>query len=411
LADSLDARIAARPDWLQDVSDPVTYAQHGVPHKTFDWIRANEPVFWTESAEGYKGFWTVSKFDDICRISKDPGTFSSFRGGTNIEDYDEYDLNNIRMMLINMDPPQHVKFRRLVKKGFTPRMVAIMEPQIRDELDDIFGGLPEGREGDFVTNIAAELPLRVICRLMGVPFEDRGKIFDWSNRLIGFSDPEYQTSLEDGRMAAMELWMYAESLAEARRGTEGEDLVRVLLNATVDGDKLTEMEFDSFMLLLSVAGNETTRNAISAGLLTLLEHPEQWERLKNEPELIPTAVEEILRWHPPVMYFRRTATADCEVRGQQIKEDDKLCIFYTSGNRDEDIFPDSNTFDITRADNPHLAFGVGQHFCLGASLARLEMKLLLEKLIEHMPDVRVTGPVTRLQSNFISGYKKIPVAW
>ena len=411
MADTLAQKISARPEWLRDVSDPVTYAQYGVPHETFDWIRANEPVYWTESAEGYKGFWVISKYDDVVRISKDPATFSSYRGGSNIEDYDEYDLNNIRMMLINMDPPQHVKFRRLVKKGFTPRMVAIMEPQIRDELDDIFGGLPAERACDFVKNVAAELPLRVICRLMGVPFEDRGKIFDWSNRLIGFSDPEFQTSLEDGRMAAMELWMYAESLAETRRGTEGEDLVRVLLNATVDGDHLTEMEFDSFMLLLSVAGNETTRNAISAGLLTLLAHPKQWARLKNEPELIPTAVEEILRWHPPVMYFRRTATADCEVRGQTIKEDEKLCIYYTSANRDEDIFPHSNTFDITRQENHHLAFGVGEHFCLGASLARLEMQLLLEKLIEHMPDVRVTGDVRRLQSNFISGYKSIPVAW
>ncbi len=411
MADSLADKIAARPEWLQDVSDPVTYAKHGVPHETFDWIRANDPVYWTESAEGYKGFWVVSKYDDVVRISKDPATFSSHRGGSNIEDYDEYDLNNIRMMLINMDPPQHVKFRRLVKKGFTPRMVAIMEPQIRDEIDDIFASLPKERACDFVKHIAAELPLRVICRLMGVPFEDRSKIFDWSNRLIGFSDPEFQTSLEDGRMAAMELWMYAESLAETRRGTEGEDLVRVLLNATVDGDSLTEMEFDSFMLLLSVAGNETTRNAISAGLLTLLKHPDQWERLKNEPELIPTAVEEILRWHPPVMYFRRTATQDCEVRGQKIKEDDKLCIYYTSANRDEDIFENAGTFDIARQENHHLAFGVGQHFCLGASLARLEMQLLFEKLIEYMPDVRVTGDLRRLQSNFISGYKEIPVAW
>lgn len=405
------AQKSARPEWLRDISDPVTYAEHGVPHETFDWIRTNEPVFWTEAAEGYKGYYAITKYDDVCRISKDPATFSSFRGGSNIEDYDEYDLSNIRMMLINMDPPQHVKFRRLVRKGFTPRMVKIMEPQIRDEITEIFDALPAERACDFVKNIAAELPLRVICRLMGVPFEDRSKIFDWSNRLIGFSDPEFQTSLEDGRMAAMELWMYAESLAEARRGTEGEDLVRVLLNATVDGEKLTEMEFDSFMLLLSVAGNETTRNAISAGLLTLLAHPEQWAALKADPSLIPTAVEEILRWHPPVMYFRRTLTKDAEVRGVQLKENDKVCVYYTAANRDEDIWENSTTFDITRTDNPHLAFGVGQHFCLGASLARLELVLLMEKLIEFMPDVRVTGDIRRLQSNFINGYKEIPVAW
>jgi len=244
---------------------------------------------------------------------------------------------------------------------------------------------------------------------MGIPQDDRSKVFDWSNRLIGFDDPEFQTSLEDGKVAAMELWMYANQLADTRRKDPGTDLTSILLQSSVDGESLSELEFDTFFLMLAVAGNETTRNAISGGMLALIQHPEQRQRLIDDPALIPSAVEEILRWVTPVIHFRRTATRDVELRGQLIRENDKVVIFYPSANRDEEVFPDPFAFDVGRTPNEHLSFGVGQHFCLGASLARLELKIIFEELLARLPDLELTGEIRRLRSNFINGIKQMPV--
>jgi cholest-4-en-3-one 26-monooxygenase len=288
-------------------------------------------------------------------------------------------------------------------------MVARLEPRIRAAAKDIVDQVIAKGEADFVTAIAAELPLRVIAELLGVPMEDRHKLFDWSNRLIGFDDPEFQTSLEDGKGAAAELWMYANGLADLRRDAKGEDLVSVLINAEIEGERLTDMEFDSFFLLLTVAGNETTRNLISGGLLALIEHPEERARLTNDTSLLPSAVEEMLRWVTPVMYFRRTATRDTQLRGQKIREGEKVVMYYSSANRDEDVFPASEQFDVGRTPNDHLAFGAGQHFCLGANLARLEIRAIFEEIVTRMPDVGLAGPVRRLRSNFINGFKTIPV--
>jgi cholest-4-en-3-one 26-monooxygenase len=288
-------------------------------------------------------------------------------------------------------------------------MVAQLEPRIREVTRTILDNVVRTPECDFVTSIAAELPLQVIAELLGIPFEDRGKVFEWSNRLIGFDDPEFQTSLEDGKQAAMEVWTYANQLASARKGHQGKDLVSVLMDAEVDGVQLTEMEFDSFFLVLAVAGNETTRNLISGGMLALMEHPDQWARLVADPSLIPSAVEEMLRWVTPVMYFRRTATCDTELRGVKIKENQKVCLYYTSANRDEDVFPDPQRFDVGRTPNEHLAFGGGQHFCLGANLARLEIRVMFEELVRRFPKIELRGPARRLQSNFINGFKEIPV--
>ncbi|MCB9532927.1 MAG: cytochrome P450, partial [Myxococcales bacterium] len=334
-----------------------------------------------------------------------------WRGGSNIEDYGEDDLEPIRMLLVNMDPPQHVKFRKLVSLGFTPRMVRAIEPKIRAEVAEILDGLADKQECDFVREVAAELPLRIICELLGSPREDRALIFDWSNRLIGFDDPEFQTSLEDGRMAAMEIWQYAQSLVDARAGEQGDDLVRVLLNAEIDGDKVSEAEFNGFFLLLSVAGNETTRNAISHGLSAFLEYPDQWDRLRADPSLIDSAVEEIIRWATPVMYFRRTVSRDLEFRGVQMKENDKIAMYYSSANNDEAIFTDPYRFDIGRTPNDHIAFGYGEHFCLGASLARLEIKVLFEELVKRFDRFEAAGAVRRLRSNFINGIKTMPVRY
>jgi cholest-4-en-3-one 26-monooxygenase len=264
---------------------------------------------------------------------------------------------------------------------------------------------------DFVTEVAAELPLQVIAEMMGVPLEDRHTLFDWSNRLIGFEDPEYSTSEEDARNVSVEVYMYANQLAQQRKQNPGDDLVSVLLNAEVDGQKLTEMEFDLFFLLLMVAGNETTRNLISGGMLALIEHPEQRVRLLQDPSLMPAAVDELLRWVSPVMHFRRTATADTEIRGQKIRAGDKVMIYYISANRDEEVFPDSDRFDVGRTPNDHLAFGIGEHFCLGTNLARLEIRVMFEELLRRLPDMQLGGPVARLRSNFINGIKHMPVAF
>jgi cholest-4-en-3-one 26-monooxygenase len=392
-----------------DLFDPEAYEKNGVPHDAMRVLRAEAPVYF-HNEPGGRGFWAITKYDDVAAIGKDPQTFSSFRGGTNIQDYPPDNLSTIQLLMLNMDPPQHNKFRRLASKGFTPRMVAAMEPKVRAACKSIIDAIAEKGEVDFVRTVSAELPLVVICDLLGVPQEERGKIFDWSNRLIGFDDPEFQTSMEDGRMAAMEMWMYANSLAEGRKGQSGEDLVTVLINAEIEGERLSEMEFDAFFLLLAVAGNETTRNAISGGLLALFDNPEQLEKLRKDPSLTNGAVEEILRWVTPVNHFRRTATKDTEIRGMKIKENDKVVMFYSSANRDEDVFgPTSMTFDITRSPNDHLAFGGGQHFCLGASLAKMEMRLLFEEVMRRLPDLQLAGTPRRLRSNFINGVKNIPV--
>lgn len=390
-----------------DVYDLDTY-QRAIPHEVFGRLRKESPVFFNAEPEG-PGFWAVTKYADLVTISKDPKTFSSARGGTNLTELPPEELSIVQMLMVNMDPPKHNKFRNLVSKGFTPRMIAQLEPLIRAAAKRTIDAVATRGECDFVRTVAGELPLVIIADLLGIPQDDRGKVFDWSNRLIGFDDPEFQTSLADGKLAAAELWMYANQLAAKRRLKPENDLTSVLVHANVDGEQLTELEFDTFFLMLAVAGNETTRNAISGGTLALIEHPEQRQRLIDDPSLIPSGVEEILRWVTPVIHFRRTATRDVELRGKTIREGDKVAIFYSSANRDEDLFADPYAFDVGRTPNEHLAFGVGQHFCLGASLARLELRLIFEEITRRLPDLQLAGEVRRLRSNFINGIKTMPV--
>jgi cholest-4-en-3-one 26-monooxygenase len=260
-----------------------------------------------------------------------------------------------------------------------------------------------------VSEIGAELPLLVIAELLGVTMEDRHKVFDWSNSLVGFDDPEYKTSMETGKIASAQMWAYANDLAGKRKEHPLDDLVSVLMQAEVDGDRLSEQEFDSFFLLLAVAGNETTRNLISGGMLALIQHPEERARVLADPSLLPTCIEELLRWVSPLIHFRRTATRDVHMHGQTIREGDKVVIFYPSANRDERRFVNPETFDVTRTPNDHLAFGIGEHFCLGANLARLEIKLIFEEMLRRLPDLELAGPVRRLRSNFLNGIKGMPV--
>jgi cholest-4-en-3-one 26-monooxygenase len=387
--------------------DPDTFVP-GVPFEAFRRLRREAPVFRQVSPETGTPFWVLSKYEDVVTVSQDSATFSSARG-TNIEDLD----GGTELMMLNMDPPRHTKLRNLISKGFTPKMVRAMEPHIREITNSIIDQVAKRGECDFVVDIAAQLPLAVIAELIGVPQEEQHKIFHWGNEMVGMEDPEYGTTHETAMNAAMAMFAYAEQLASARRASPRDDLISVLIGAEVDGEKLTPLEFNVFFMLLSVAGNETTRNLTSHGMLALFEHPEQKERLiADMPGLMPTAVEEMLRWGSVVMYFRRTTTREIEIRGQRIAPGERLTMWYISANRDEDIFPDADVFDVGRTPNNHVAFGGGgAHFCLGASLARLEIRILFEELLRRLPDIRQAGPAARLRSNFINGIKHLPVTF
>jgi cholest-4-en-3-one 26-monooxygenase len=391
-----------------DLHDPDVYVR-GVPHEQFAYLRKNAPVYWHPEPAG-PGYWAVTRYEDIVTVSSDNNLFSSHAGGTNIPDMPPDALAMIRTMMVNMDPPQHTKYRRLVSTGFTPKMITAMEPHVREVTSQIVDRVAAKGQCDFVTEVAAELPLAIIAELIGAPKDDHKKLFDWSNRLLSGDDPEYNTSPEDARAAATELFLYANGLALERKASPQNDLVSVLMAADIEGERLTEADFDGFFLLLTVAGNETTRNLISGGMLALIEHHEQRKRLIDDPSLMPTAVEEMLRWVSPIIYFRRTASRDTEIRGQAIRAGEKVVVYYPSGNRDEDVFENPNLFDVSRSVNPHMAFGGGgPHFCLGASLARLEIKCMFEELLTRLPDIELDGPVQRLRSNFVSGIKHMPV--
>jgi len=381
----------------------------GVPHDMYTTLRREAPVFWHDEPGG-PGFWAVTRYADVVDVNRDWERFSSHKGGVSIPDLTPESLAQQQMMMLNMDPPLHTRYRLLINKGFTPRMVGQLEAGMRERAQAIVDAICEQGTCDFVTDVAAELPLQVIADILGVPQHERHLVFDWSNRMVGADDPEYAATAEEGMSAAMELYAYAHNLATAKRRNPTNDIVSILLQAEVEGHTLTELEFDMFFLLLSVAGNETTRNALAHGMLALIEHPEQRARLLADPSLLTTAIEEILRWGTPVMHFRRTAMVDTEIAGQPIAAGDKVVVFYISANRDDTVFPDPFTFDVTRTPNEHVTFGGGgPHFCLGANLARMEMRIMFETVLRRLPDMELAGPVARLQSNFINGIKHLPV--
>jgi cholest-4-en-3-one 26-monooxygenase len=387
-------------------------------HEMFTKLRAESPVYWQEDDLKGGGYWNVVKHADLIEVNRDTATFSSEVGGTMImsgqfpvgEDPDAM-MDTRGVLMLDMDPPKHTRYRLLVNKGFTPRMIGLIEQALRHRASLIVDNVIEQGSADFVEDIAAELPLQAIAEIMGVPQEDRRKLFEWSNRMVGAADPEYMA--DDTGDAFVELFTYVNELAGERRNDPHDDIVTKLLNAEIDGEQLSELEFDMFMMLLAVAGNETTRNATAHGMYALLTHPEQFELLKSDPErLMDDAVEEVLRWASPVLHFRRTATVDAEIRGQQIKAGDRVVIWHISANRDEEVWADPFTFDITRSPNPHVAFGGGgSHFCLGANLARMELKLILTELVTRLPDMQLAGEPQRLLSNFIGGIKHMPVKW
>ncbi len=396
-----------------DLLDADAYVDH-VPHEWFAYLREHSPVHWHDQTDG-PGFWAVTKYDDCVTVNRDYEHFSSFDHGTMIWEIPEEHLAQQRLMMLNMDPPLHTRYRRLVNKGFTPRMVAQLEAKIHQTSDNIIDAVIEQGEADFVTDISAELPLQVIADLLGVPQEDRHKMFDWSNRMVGSADAEYQggdSEEEFAGEAAMELYAYAAGLFAEKRANPSDDLMSILAGVEVDGDHLSELELELFFLLLTVAGNETTRNQISGAMHAFLLNPGQWEKLRADRSLLPNAVEEMLRFVTPVMDFRRQTTQPFDLRGQQIEADQKIIFFHTSANRDEDVFDSPQTFDITRHPNPHMAFGGGgPHFCLGANLARMEIRVMFDHLLDRVPDIHQSGDIQRLKSAFINGVKHLPVAF
>jgi cholest-4-en-3-one 26-monooxygenase len=392
--------------------DPDVYQRGGPPHEMFSWLRTHDPVFWHANGgePGWPGFWAVTRHADIGYLSRHPETFSSARRLSLFGEVPEERIELQRLMMLNMDPPQHTRQRAFVNRGFTPRMIGRLEKHIGEICHALLDEVQDSGSADFVTEIAAPLPLWVICELVGAPVEDRGRIFELSNVLIGSADPEFQVDPEAQQNAAAEIYAYGAALAERRRAEPADDIVTRLLQADDQGEALTSDEFDLFFLLLTVAGNETTRNAAAGGMLALFEHPDQWQRLLKDPGLIPTAAEEIVRWVSPVNLFRRTALRDTELGGKKIAAGDKVVVFYGSANRDESVFALPDQFDVARDPNPHVGFGGGgPHFCLGRHLAALELRVLLQALTDRMPDIRLDGEPSRLRSNFINGIKHMPV--
>lgn len=383
--------------------------RNGPPYEQYDLLRREAPIVRHPGMEpGFPDwFWGIFRHEDIVTVSRQFQTYSSARQGSLMQQ-DRPDLEAARMM-IDTDPPDHTRLRTLVNRGFTPKAMRALEDHFREVAIQLVAEAVKQKDVEFVEKVSAELPLVAIAELLGIPVDERHKVFEWSNRMIGSTDPDYSGGADDAANAAAELYLYAQSLAEDRRKNPRADIITTLIDETAD-DHLGSHEFELFVLLLSVAGNETTRNGISHGVLALIENPSSFEELRAEPELVPSAVEEILRWATPVNNFRRTATCDVELHGVQIKEGDAVVMFYPSGNRDEAVFKDPYTFDIRRNPNPHLTFGGGgPHFCLGSNLARLEMRIVFEELARQVKGIELTGNVSRLRSHFVHGIKTLPV--
>jgi cytochrome P450 len=386
--------------------------------RDFARLRRERPIAFHEEPEvpglgRGPGFWSVTRHADVMEVSRNGQLFSSARGGVNIIDQPEF-FAELFGSMIAMDDPRHARLRRIVSHGFTPTRLRSVIADVERAAVEIVDGVSDKGRCDFVTDIAAMLPLKIICDMMGIPASEYRYVFDRTNVILGATDPEYvaDLSLALGAIlqAGQELATLAEDLAGFREKQPTDDLTSVLVHAEIDGERLTKQEIGSFFVLLTAAGNETTRNAISHGMKALSDHPDQRRRwMKDFDAIAPTAVEEIVRWATPVIHFRRTATADTTVGGHPIRGGEKLVMWYTSANRDETVFAEPEKFDVTRTPNDHLGFGgPGPHFCLGAQLARREIAVMFRELFRRLPDLEVVGEPAYLSSNFIDGIKHLP---
>ena len=412
-----------------DIVDPDTYVD-GFPHATFKRLRDEEPVSWWQEHDGGKGFWAVTRYEDLLHVSQHVELFSSAQGIT-LEEIEGDDFH-LRRNMLEYDPPEHTRYRRLVSKPFSRREVYAYEEGIRQLARDVVLDARErGDRFDYVDRVAKQLPMKMLGRLLGVPDSDGDWLVEQGDALLGNLDPEMTqhpvglTDTDDFKHipfrspAALELYRYAERQAEQRRGCPTEDVISKLLAPTIDGECLTELQFKNLFVLMVSAGNDTTRYTMAGGLKALAERPEQFAALRQacidgDSDLVDSAVEEVLRWGTVTMHFRRTATQDVELRGQHIREGDKVVIWFSSANYDDRQFPDPFRFDIRRTPNDHVAFNLrSPHLCLGAQLARMELKVLFEELLPRLQSVEIDGPIERLRSNFICGMKRLPVkvAW
>jgi cholest-4-en-3-one 26-monooxygenase len=393
-----------------DLYDADAYAD-GVPHDWFAELRRTAPVFRQELEDG-RVFWNVTRHADLVAVNRDAATYSSWRATALTTKGVEEMLDEQRMMMLNMDPPEHTKLRKIVNKGFTPATIRALQDHLASEAEAIVAAAVEAGDIEFVEQVACELPLIAIAEFLGVPREDRRIIFDLSNKMVGSEDPDYYVEEGEALAAMMEMYAYAQQLAEERKANPRDDIVSKLLVAEVDGERLSVEEFNVFFLMLAVAGNETTRNAISHGMLALLEHPGEQQKLRDDPALMDLAIEEILRYGSPVMHFRRQTTRPVTIAGVDIDEDEAVVFWHMSANRDETMFDDPMAFRVDRDPNlhtGHVAFGGGgPHFCLGANLARAEMKVIFTELLRQATWEQ-REPARRLRSNFLNGIKDLQV--
>lgn len=399
---------------LVDIADPDIYVD-GVPHDRFRLLRQRQPLSFHPEPDG-AGFWALVRYSDVVEVGRDWRRFSSNRGST-LEELDDEQLA-VRRSMLDLDPPAHTRLRRLVTPGFTPRVVKSYESAFRILTNEVLDRAIERGTFDVVDELSKPLPVLWLCRHLGVDEADATKLIEWTDRMLGQSDPDYAEVDRDprarfapfGTMAGLEAYEYAARLAADRRSKPTDDVLSAILYAEPDGEPLTDAEFNNFFTVLMIAGQEASRHSISQAVAMLLERPSDVKRLNESPELIPTAVEEIVRWATPIYHFRRTATEDVEMHGQTIRAGDKVTVWYISANFDETVFGEPLRFDVERNPNEHVSFGKGgPHFCLGAGLARLQIQITLEALLPLLARMSLSGPVERLRSNFIHGIKRLPV--
>jgi cholest-4-en-3-one 26-monooxygenase len=392
-----------------DIYRPESYLD-GPPHETFARLRRESPVHW-QDMPGEPGYWAVLRHADVDYVARNPVLFSAEAGGVVLENLDPARLEQMRGMLLAMDPPRHRDYRQPLVKRFTPAVIGRLEQRVREICRAILGGLPARSEVEFVHDVAAGLPTRVLGELMGLPESDWDHVHHLAELITHSQDPDFASDGTDvATDGTAQMAMYAMAFAAARRELEPrDDLTSMMLAEPFGGRLMTDLDFGVFFVQLVTAGNDTTQTLLSSGLLALLDHPEQLAAVRADPARIPGAVEEMLRWANPLHYFRRTATDDVELGGTQIKADDKVAMYYTSANRDEAVFDNPQAFDTSRTPNPHLSFGTAEHFCLGAHLARLEARVFFEELFVTFAEIRLAGAPTRLRSNLNNAYKTLPI--